>query len=54
MAETHQEGRKELQELGAGHREVADKKEFSDYVEELFNCIICQVGLRMKLSLIQY
>merc|ERR1719397_1930967 len=23
-------------------REVANKKEFTDYVEELFNCIICQ------------
>ena len=26
-------------------REVANKKELTDYIEELFNCIICQVGI---------
>ena len=25
-------------------KEVANKKELTDYIEELFNCIICQVG----------
>ena len=28
-------------------KEVANKKELTDYVEELFNCIICQVGDEM-------
>ena len=28
-------------------KEVANKKELTDYIEELFNCIICQVGCEL-------